>query len=313
MRRYFILLIPALLAGCGTLSQPFLGRPGPEGAMLSVPPPPVLIVPPPHDALLGDAAAHRYAADLAAALVVQDVPSLARPAAKFDWRLIASARMSAAKVLPAFAIVGPTGRTYGRATGAPVAAAQWADGDPATLKQAALAAAPSLAHQLAAINANIQQSNPLSLENRPTRVQLVGVTGAPGDGDHALALDLRRSLSQLGVMMVHRKPQADFLVTGVVKVSPPRPAAADHSEIVELDWTVKSQSGQFIGKVSQLHNLKRAQMAPYWGDVAVAAAQQAALGLKQVIVNAIPKRVAARSGSVSKRPAPARSAKSPEP
>ncbi|MCF3945896.1 hypothetical protein [Acidiphilium iwatense] len=296
MKHRVILFIPLLLAGCGTLPQPFLGRPGPEGALLSVPPPPVLIVPPPRDALLGDNAARLYATDLAQALVKRDVPSLARPAGKADWRLIAQARIVQSQVVPAFSIVGPTGKIYGHATSAPVAEQAWANGDPAVLKAAAESAAPELATQLSAINASVQQSNPLSLENRPPRVLFAGVSGAPGDGDHALAINLQRDLPQLGIVMVANKHDADFIVNGTVKASP-----STHSQerggvdIVELDWIVRGQSGEFIGKVSQLHDLKPSQMTPYWGDVAMAAAQQAALGLKQVIVNAIPKRIASDS------------------
>ncbi|MDD2876395.1 MAG: hypothetical protein PHT60_04100 [Acidiphilium sp.] len=314
MKRYVFLLVPAFLAGCGTLPQPFLGRPGPEGALLSVPPPPVLIVPPPQGALLGNVAAHRFASDLAQALVAQDVPSLVQPAAKFDWLLVAQAHTAADRVIPSFSIIGPTGKIYGHATGTPVAAQLWADGDPATLNAAALSAAPDLARQLGTINASVQQSNPLSLENRPSRVMLSGVTGAPGDGNHALALDLRRDLGQLGIVLVQHKDDADFILTGLIKVSPAKnQGTTPPSDVVELDWIIRSQSGAFIGKVSQLHDLEPAQMVPYWGDVAVAAAQQAALGIKQVIVNAIPKPAAAPLNAASHPPVIAKSPKPPAP
>jgi hypothetical protein len=314
MNRYASLLLPILLIGCGTLPQPFLGKPGVEGALLSVPPPPVLIIPPPRDALLGNAAAHLYAKDLAAALVAQDVPSIAQPATKFDWRLIAQATTAGDKVVPSFTVIGPTGRVYGRSTGVAVSAEDWSNGDPAILNSAAASSAPDLAHQLGVINASVQQSNPHSLENRPSRVLLGHVTGAPGDGDHALALDLRRDLGQLGIVLVDHKQDADFILSGIVKVSPGNNTAnASPSNVVELDWLVRSQSGAFIGKVSQLHDLAPSQMAPYWGDVAVAAAQQASLGIKQVIVNAIPKRVPPTGAAAAKPAAPAISAKSPAP
>lgn len=314
MKHRLALFIPLLLAGCGTLPQPFLGRPGPEGALLSIPPPPVLIVPPPRDAMLGDKAARLYASDLAQALVKRNVPSLARPAGKADWKLIAQARILQNEIIPAFSIIGPTGRTYGHATIAPVAEQAWANGAPAVLKASAESAAAELATQLSAINASVQQSNPLSLENRPPRVLLAGINGAPGDGDHALAINLRRDLPQLGLVMVKAKHDADFVIAGVVKVSPSTHSQGKAgTDIVELDWMVRGQGGQFIGKVSQLHDLKPSQMAPYWGDVAMAAAQQAALGLKQVIVNAIPKRLASQSNLRSNPTTPAKSAIQPEP
>lgn len=292
MKRLAPFVFPLLLAGCGTLPQPFLGRPGQEGAILAVPPPPMLFVPPPTNAMLGNRAATLYATDLAQALVKQDVPSLARPPGKYDWRLESQASISGNQVTPHFAIIGPTGRVYGHVSGSAVPAGTWAAGDPVTLQSSAASIAPELAKQLTAINASVQQSNPQSLENRPPRILLSGVTGAPGDGDHALTLNLERNLPQLGLIVVHNKKDADFLITGTIRVTPNKKATgAQPSDLVELDWTVDGQGGRFIGKVSQLHDLLPSQMTPYWGDVAAAAAQQAALGLKQVIVNAIPKRV----------------------
>ncbi len=271
-----------LLASCGTLPQPFLGKPGREGAMLSIPPPPILIVPPPRTAMLGDHAAHLYAADLATALVDQNVPCVARPARKNDWRLRITASLAGQTVIPHFALIGPNGKIYGGYNATPLAAADWEAGTPANLQASAKAAAAPLAQRLAHINAQVQHSNPASLENRPARVKLGAVTGAPGDGDHALALDFRRALPKLNIGVAHHTDRADFLVTGHIRVTP----QANGSDLVELDWVVRDRNHHFIGKVSQLHALKPSDMSPYWGDVAAAAAQQAALGVQQVILNA---------------------------
>ena len=287
MRRRLLIALPLLLAGCGTLPQPLLGKPGAMGARLAVPPPPVLIVPPPPDALLGNRAADAYAHDLAKALVDRNVPSIVRPARPYDWQLEATARSANATVIPGFRIIGPDQKEYGHLTATAVSGAAWAAGDPATLRQAADSAAPGLVKQLSAINAAVQQSNPASLENRPPRVRLIRVTGAPGDGNHALKLDVSRDLPKLGVVLVDHTSDADFLIDGVVKVSPAsRNGKPGASDLVELDWTVRNRRGGFIGKVSQLHDLKPNEMTPYWGDVAAAAASQAALGLRQVIHNA---------------------------
>lgn len=305
MKRRLALAIPLMLAGCGTLPQPFLGKPGAVGAKLAVPPPPVLIVPPPEDAMLGNRGARLYAKDIAAALVKQDVPSIARPARPYDWQLDATASINGQMVTPRFKVVGPNKKVYGRSSGTEIPASAWANGDSAVLKAAAEDAAPALAKQLSVINASIQQSNPLSLENRPARVFLRGVTGAPGDGDHALALDVKRDLPKLGIVIVDKAADADFLVGGAVSVKPNGKSTG--TDTVELEWTVKTRNGQFIGKVSQLHDLQPSEMTPYWGDVAAAAAQQAALGLKQVITNGTPKppsKQTTKSASPKPRPEP---------
>ncbi|WP_201729177.1 hypothetical protein [Acidocella sp. C78] len=299
MKRLVWVAFTLLLAGCGTLPQPLLGKPGIEGAHLAVPPPPVLVITPSPAALLGGSASKAYAHDLARALDDQNVPAMVRIPQSYDWELLATATTSAGLTTPDFRIIGPNHKTYGHLAGQPVNAAQWAEGNPETIAHTAASAAPRLARQLAAINAAVQQSNPASLENRPPQVLLLGVTGAPGDGDHALKLDLSRDLPRQGIVLVEDKSDADFLVSGNVKISHIHKSVHNaENNLVELDWTVKDQRGTFVGKVSQLHDLKSSEMVPYWGDVAAAAAQQAALGLRQVIRNATLRHdVAAKTGN----------------
>ena len=151
------LLLALALAGCGTLPEPFYGNPGSTGARLSIPPAPVLFVPSPGQALLGDDAAQLYAKDLATELADYDVPSVAGPAQKLNWHLDVTAKLEGESVVPAYAVVGPDKKIYGKQTGAPVPAQGWANGDPATLDAAAKAAAPGLSKLMAWINAGIQQ------------------------------------------------------------------------------------------------------------------------------------------------------------
>jgi hypothetical protein len=276
-----ILGLPLLLAACGTLPEPFYGNPGREGAILSIPPAPVLMVPAPTGALLGDDAAKLYAKDLAAQLADMDVPSIYGPAAKGDWQLVTTAKLAGNNVLPAYAVMGPNGKPYGQVQGAPVPAAAWADGTADALQDAAATDARPLSKLLANINARVQQSNPLSLENRPPRVFIGKVTGAPGDGDSALPLDLSRDLPSPDLELVTNAKQADFTVTGVVKATP----SGQGQVTVELDWSVLDTNHRKIGQVTQLHVLAASDISPYWGDVAVAAATEAASGIQQVVIN----------------------------
>ena len=277
-----ILGLPLLLAACGTLPEPFYGNPGPEGAVLSIPPAPILMVPAPKGALLGNNAAKLYAEDLATRLADMDVPSIYGPAAKGDWQLVATAKLAGNNVIPAYTVIGPNHKVYGRLQGAPVPAAAWADGTASALQDAAMADAKPLSKLLANINARVQQSNPLSLENRPPRVFIGKVTGAPGDGDSALPLDLSRDLPSPDLELVTNAKQADFTVTGVVKATPSGPGQV----VVELDWSVEDAKHRKIGQVTQLHALAAGDISPYWGDVAAAAASEAAGGIQQVVSNA---------------------------
>jgi hypothetical protein len=281
------LLLPLALAACGTLPQPFYGNPGsPEADRLSQPPAPVLMVPVPRTALLDDASASLYAHDLAAQLANFDVPSVAGPAVKGDWQVGMSAALNGNNVVPAYVITGPDGKVYGHQTGAPAPAAGWSNGDGATLNTAATADASSLAKLMTTINARVQQSNPASLENRAPRVFIGAVTGAPGDGDTSLPLNLNRDLPGADLELAKNAAQADFTVVGTIKTSP----APQGQLQVELDWVVRDRNNRIVGQVTQIHALDPADIAPYWGDVAAAAASEAAQGITTVVQNEVLKK-----------------------
>ena len=286
MKRWSLLL-PLALAGCGTLPQPFYGNPGsPEAAKLAEPPAPVLMVPTPRTALLDDKSAGLYAHDLAAALANADVPSVAGAAVKGDWQIGISASVNGNNVDPAYVITGPDGKVYGHQPGAPVPAAGWSNGDAATLDTAATTDAAALAKLMTTINAQVQQSNPDSLENREPRIFIGTVTGAPGDGDTSLPLNLARDLPGPDLTLAKAANEADFIVTGTIKTSP----APQGQLQVELDWVVRDRNNRVAGQVTQIHDLNPSDVTPYWGDVAAAAASEAAQGISTVVQNEILKK-----------------------
>ncbi len=287
MKHFLLLLLPLALASCGTLPQPFYGNPGsPEAAKLSEPPAPVLMVPTPKTALLDDKSAGLYAHDLAAALAAADVPSVAGVAVKGEWQVGISAAVNGNNVEPAYAVIGPDGKTYGHQAGALVPAAGWSNGDAATLTTAATTDATTLAKLMTSINAQVQQSNPDSLENRVPRIFIGTVTGAPGDGDVSLPLNLARDLPGPDLALAKAADQADFIVTGTITTKPAPQAQLQ----VELDWVVRDRNNRVAGQVSQIHDLNPGDITPYWGDVAAAAASEAAQGISTVVQNEILKK-----------------------
>jgi hypothetical protein len=279
--RRVILALPLALAACASLPEPFLGNPGPEGARLAVPKAPVLVVPTPANAALPPKAAALYASDLAAALANADVPSVAGPADKTEWNLAVTAKTADGAVTPTYAITGPDQKLYGTLTGSAVPAGVWSAGDPTVLQTTAAADSLALAHKLSGINAQLQGSDPTSLENRTPRLYLTGVSGAPGDGDTSLALNFSRDVNSPDLELVTDPARADFTVTGVVKVSP----LGGGQDMVELDWLVKDINQRLIGQVTQLHQLADTDMSPYWGDVAAAAATEAAGGVQEAVAH----------------------------
>jgi hypothetical protein len=281
MKRFLPVFAALTLTACGTLPQPFYGDPGREGAILAIPPAPVLVIPTPTGALLGDAAP-AYASDLAAALAASDVPSIARPAAKTDWRILTTATLAGATVTPRYTLLGPDNKTYGTLAGAPANAAAWSNAAPATLAAQAKTDAAPITKLLEAANAQIQGANPNSLENRPPRIYFAGVTGAPTDGNQALALNITRDLPPLGDQLTTSPAAADFTVNAVVTAVPD----TNHQILITLNWLVHDSSHRSIGQVTQLHDLNPSDFTPYWGDTAAAAAAEAATGIHTVINNA---------------------------
>ncbi len=271
----------ALLAGCGDLPRPFAGRPGVVGARLAQPPPARLAVPVPTNALLTDAASTTYERALVAALQDQEVPAMADVARAGDWRLTASAEVRGDKVVALFTVEDPSGAPKGTTEAAPVDAGTWADGGKPILEATAAAGAPLVASLLTRIEATIRMSDPNSLLNRPARVAVPEVTGAPGDGNHQLARNLRQQLPQMGETVVDTAAGADFTVQGDVKTAP-EPGGLER---IEIQWVVSDAQGHEAGRIVQLNEVGAGSLDRYWGDTALAVAEQTAGGVRDVIIN----------------------------
>jgi hypothetical protein len=287
------MLAPLALAGCGDFPEPMLHRPGRMGMILAHPPPQRLVVPVPARALLDDKAAALFAHDLSDAMVAQTVPAFAQKPQRGDWVLGVGAALDDGMVTPNYSIIDPRGHVQGNLAGAAVSSQAWSNGDATTLSAAAAAAGPSLAALLSNIDAALKESDPDSLYNRPPRLDFSGVTGAPGDGDDALAKEMRRDIAGLGVILVGQKNQADYLMHGQVRVSRINPT----TQHIEIDWIIDATAGKEAGRVAQLHDIPTGSLDTYWGDVAVVAAGEAATGVKEVIDNNIGKKSVAPPAS----------------
>jgi hypothetical protein len=271
-----------LLAGCGDLPQPFLGRPGATAMRLAQPPPSRLAIPLPTASLLTDAAALTWSKSLADALLAQDLPAAAMRPRPGDWRLILTAEVEDGAVVPTYTVTDSVGHQQGASQGAPVPAADWAAGEPATLKAAAEAEAPKVIALLNGIEARRQMSDPHSLLNRPPIVFFKGVTGAPGDGNVSLTRQMTTKLPNLGDVVQDTAAGADFSVAGEVKTA----KGAGNTTRVEIQWIIIDDKGQERGRVVQLNEVPPGSLDQYWGEVAVAVATEAAGGVNEVILQA---------------------------
>lgn len=281
MRTLLTLATLLLLSACGGLPQPFFGNPGNAGALLAQPPPSRLAIPTPAQSLLTDAGSEAWANAMADALTNQEIPASHSATRPGDWTLNLSAVLDGPNVIPTYTLANSLGASQGTSQGAPVPAAQWAANDPAVLKSAAAAAAPGITELLNRIEAARLQSDPNSLLNRPARVYLSGVSGAPGDGNTSLATQMRAKLTGLGIVVQDTATNADFQLRGEVRTA----QGANGTIRIELQWILDDSRGE-RGRLLQLNEVPPAAVNRYWGDVAVAAAEEAATGVKDVITNA---------------------------
>jgi hypothetical protein len=75
---------------------------------------------------------------------------------------------------------------------------------------------------------------------------------------------------------------AAFAVTAEVTVVPAGPGL----QRVEIQWIVSRRDGYELGRVLQLNEVPSATIARSWGDIAYAAANEAAGGVQTIIRNA---------------------------
>jgi len=274
------LLACLALSACGDLPEPFLGNPGATASRLAKPLSPLLAVPPGTDTMLPDAANQDLAVRIASALQATEVPALVRPPKTTDWRVVTRARRDGDVVKPLFSVQNPQGKEEGSAEGEPVPLQAWSVAAPDILQQVAAEAAPRIGAVLTSIQLAHDKVDPNSLYNRPAKVMIADVTGAPGDGNQALTQQMRARLALLGPVVLTTPTSADFIVQGQVKVAPlPR-----RQERVEIQWVIKTAAGDERGRVIQLNEIPAGTLDHYWGDIAVVVVTEASSGLNDVIL-----------------------------
>jgi hypothetical protein len=183
-------------------------------------------------------------------------------------------------VQPVFSVQDPKGKEQGSAEGEKVPLREWANANPALLQQVAAEAGPRIGAVLTSIRVAHDKADPNSLYNRPAKVLVADVTGAPGDGDGVLTRQMRARLAVLGPVVLTTPTGADFVVQGDVKVVP----IPKGQERVEIQWIVKTASGDERGRVVQLNDIPAGTLDHYWGDVAVVVASEASNGVNDVIL-----------------------------
>ncbi|GAN96198.1 hypothetical protein Geu3261_0053_039 [Komagataeibacter europaeus NBRC 3261] len=268
-----------MLGGCVSVPHPF--RHGTETAQA---PTARLAVPVSTASGTDQAGAQGWQRAMVNALLAQSVPAMGQPARPGDWWLKMTADARNGAIVPTYAVITPKGEERGHMDGAPVPVQQWQAVDGQAVTRAAQNAAPGVAELLTGIQAAQMQKDPNSLKNRPAHVYFAGVQGAPGDGDRALARAFIAAFPDAHEDIRHTATGADYTVrcTVVLNDAVTTTSTTKQQHIV-LTWQVLDAQGKEAGAATQIHDIKAHSLDTKWGDVAVAAADEAAGAARQII------------------------------
>lgn len=146
---------------------------------------------------------------------------------------------------------------------------------------------PEAAPRIRAVAAATAQALLPSVQNdeaapaKPARIGVFvdGVSGAPGDGDTALARAIARALEAEGVPLAESREAAEYVLSGVIAVAPPNEGA----QAITLLWKVSRPNGDAVGEARQVNAVPAGSLDRAWGMVAHLAAQAAAPGVVEVL------------------------------
>lgn len=268
MRYAGLLFTAALLvglAGCGPVPQPFRAAPGakadnpllaiPDGAGVTVAP--ISGAPPGLSGPLMD--------ELAAALRRAGVPASTGAALGNSLLMEGDGRWIDGRAVIDWRLSDETGAEVAALRSEAEAPRDaYERGDPALVRRLAERSATLTARALAPDADAI----PAQGEARGQGVAVVGVEGAPGDGDRALADAMTAVLTQAGVPMADGPDAAALLLAGAVSVA----EIADGGQDVSISWWLMDTDGTVLGTLEQGNRVPAGSLDGRWGDAAYDAA-----------------------------------------
>ena len=161
--------------------------------------------------------------------------------------------------------------------------AEWLDPTPDTITFFADLVADRVAIKLGAI-AGPEPADPAPATGALwPAIELRTVTGAPGDGNEALATAVASRLTAAGVAFATTGAGAAYAIQGRVGTHDVT------AEVQQLDvvWYLLDPSGAEIGTVSQSGDVARSMLDDRWGPLATTIADYGASGLLDLLREAI--------------------------
>ena len=205
--------------------------------------------------------------------ITGDEMAAASPNAKDAWAAVSPANIQAIAEKTASALGGwlpnqPTGSSGPAVATAPNTQASGAGA--ANLPAAQAESTPPKASN------QVTAALPPATSEAATSVPVV--SGAPGDGNTALAEALQRELSRQGISLAEASG-ATYRVEGRVAVG----ATKDGKQPIQIDWRVRDAQGKSLGTVSQKNEIPPGSLDGEWGKTADAAAAAAAQGIIKLL------------------------------
>lgn len=156
----------------------------------------------------------------------------------------------------------------------------WQQGNDRIISRIALQGAPLLATM---INQQIGPNSAAGPAAAPApapppgakgpRVQMIGVTGAPGDGDKSLAASMRKALTGRGFSLADKADERTLVLKARVEVVP----AGANRERITIVWSVLDQKGKVLGDITQANVIPAGMLKGAWDsiarDIAIAATE----------------------------------------
>ena len=277
MRLPLIAALLLALAACQPLPHPFEDTGPPPNSPLMTPPDSAGIVVLPVTGAPGTTA--RDLADaMATALQDNDVPAGTGARNRGSYVLQGNATAHGMpdgkmQVTVAWEMRGPDGKLTGQQqTSTVMTASAWQDGG-AGIIELAKPAAPQLAKL-------IQSNNPAPVAGIDPLLAVHLATGAPGDGDQALATAMAAALRRAQVALADFPGAVpNYVVEVVVAVTPP----ASGKQKVSIAWTLNRPDGEQIGQVKQENAVEAGSLNKVWGLTAYDAANAAAPGITALL------------------------------
>ncbi|GBQ26211.1 hypothetical protein AA0472_2035 [Acetobacter estunensis NRIC 0472] len=288
MKRSFSILLSlstmCLLSGCLSVPHPF-SHPGKETQNLTDRTATSrLDVPVPKDEASGDAVSKLWAQQVTEALLEQSVPAIAQPVRPGDWWLRLHTERRGDVIVPLYSVMTPKGTIRATQEGPGVSVADWNAANPDAIHTASMFGAGQVANTLTGIMAQDMEDDPHSLKHRGARIWFQGVTGAPGDGDVSLAQAFVAAFRGMKDSIQSSRTDADFIVATTVKLTDGPEGTHGHPlQHIRIDWRATDKDGHEVGIATQLHDISAHELDGMWGDVAMAAAGEAAGAVEEMI------------------------------